>query len=125
MISGCTREWCPFGEDKFHVSFLLFSVCSLNYKSVFLLNCLAYADTMMKFASYENIVEMIYKHVVPTPKNDCSKSLQLGVSVVGGYLAGILCAVVSHPADNLVSFLNSSNGATVADVSLHRKNVVL
>ncbi|XP_012567592.1 mitochondrial phosphate carrier protein 3, mitochondrial-like [Cicer arietinum] len=71
--------------------------------------------TMMKFASYENIVEMIYKHVVPTPKNDCSKSLQLGVSVVGGYLAGILCAVVSHPADNLVSFLNSSNGATVAD----------
>jgi hypothetical protein len=75
------------------------------------------ADTMMKFASYENIVEMIYKHAIPKPKDECTKTLQLGVSVVGGYLAGILCAVVSHPADNLVSFLNSSKGATAADVS--------
>ncbi|RDX88137.1 Mitochondrial phosphate carrier protein 3, mitochondrial, partial [Mucuna pruriens] len=72
-------------------------------------------DTMMKFASYENIVEMIYKHAIPKPKEECSKSLQLGVSIVGGYMAGILCAVVSHPADNLVSFLNNSKGATVGD----------
>lgn len=75
------------------------------------------ADTMMKFSSFENIVEMMYKHVIPKPKNDCSKTLQLGVSFAGGYLAGILCAVVSHPADNLVSFLNNSKGATVGDVS--------
>ncbi|CAM8983033.1 unnamed protein product [Rhodiola kirilowii] len=40
--------------------------------------------TMMKFASFETIVEMLYKHVVPTPKDQCSKSLQLGVSFVGG-----------------------------------------
>ncbi|XP_057445799.1 mitochondrial phosphate carrier protein 3, mitochondrial-like [Lotus japonicus] len=71
--------------------------------------------TMMKFSSFENIVEMMYKHVIPKPKNDCSKTLQLGVSFAGGYLAGILCAVVSHPADNLVSFLNNSKGATVGD----------
>jgi len=72
---------------------------------------------MMKFASYENIVEMIYKHAIPKPKHECSNSLQLGVSIVGGYMAGILCAVVSHPADNLVSFLNNSKGASVGDVS--------
>lgn len=71
--------------------------------------------TMMKFASYENIVEMIYKHLIPKGKDECSKTQQLGVSVVGGYLAGILCALVSHPADNLVSFLNTSKGATIAD----------
>jgi len=71
----------------------------------------------MKFASYENIVEMIYKHAIPKPKHECSNSLQLGVSIVGGYMAGILCAVVSHPADNLVSFLNNSKGASVGDVS--------
>lgn len=75
------------------------------------------ADTMMKFASYENIVEMIYKHAIPKPKHECSNSLQLGVSIVGGYMAGILCAIISHPADNLVSFLNNSKGATVGDVS--------
>ena len=72
---------------------------------------------MMKFASYENIVEMIYKHAIPKPKHECSNSLQLGVSIVGGYMAGILCAIISHPADNLVSFLNNSKGATVGDVS--------
>nr|GLL42162.1 mitochondrial phosphate carrier protein 3, mitochondrial-like [Ipomoea trifida] len=71
--------------------------------------------TMMKFASFENIVELLYKHVVPTPKEQCSSSMQLGVSFAGGYLAGILCAIVSHPADNLVSFLNNAKGASVGD----------
>ncbi|KAF3675184.1 Phosphate carrier protein, mitochondrial [Capsicum annuum] len=71
--------------------------------------------TMMKFASFENIVEQLYKHVIPTPKDQCSSTMQLGVSFAGGYLAGILCAVVSHPADNLVSFLNNAKGATVGD----------
>lgn len=72
---------------------------------------------MMKFASFETIVEMIYKYGIPTPKEQCSKSLQLGVSFAGGYVAGVFCAIVSHPADNLVSFLNNAKGATVGDVS--------
>ncbi|XP_030953461.1 mitochondrial phosphate carrier protein 3, mitochondrial-like [Quercus lobata] len=71
--------------------------------------------TMMKFASFETIVENIYKHAIPTPKNECSKTLQLGVSFAGGYVAGVFCAIVSHPADNLVSFLNNAKGATVSD----------
>ncbi|XVE56504.1 hypothetical protein DITRI_Ditri04bG0015700 [Diplodiscus trichospermus] len=71
--------------------------------------------TMMKFASFEKIVELIYKYSIPTPKEKCSKSLQLGVSFAGGYIAGVFCAVVSHPADNLVSFLNNAKGATVGD----------
>ncbi|KAJ8440275.1 hypothetical protein Cgig2_031589 [Carnegiea gigantea] len=72
-------------------------------------------DTMMKFASFETIVELIYKHAIPTPKDQCSKPLQLGVSFAGGYVAGVFCAIVSHPADNLVSFLNNAKGATVGD----------
>ncbi|CAA7400509.1 unnamed protein product [Spirodela intermedia] len=71
--------------------------------------------TMMKFASFETVVEMIYKYAIPTPKDQCSKNLQLGVSFGGGYIAGVLCAIVSHPADNLVSFLNNAKGATVGD----------
>ena len=73
---------------------------------------------MMKFTSFETIVENIYKHVIPTPKDQCSKSFQLGVSFAGGYVAGVLCAIESHPADNLDSFLNNAKGATVGDVSL-------
>ncbi|EER95137.1 hypothetical protein BDA96_01G456500 [Sorghum bicolor] len=71
--------------------------------------------TMMKFACFETIVEMVYKHAVPKPKDQCSKPLQLAVSFAGGYIAGVFCAAISHPADNLVSFLNNAHGATVAD----------
>jgi solute carrier family 25 phosphate transporter 3 len=68
--------------------------------------------TMMKFACFENTVEALYKYVVPKTKAECSKQEQLGVSFVAGYIAGIFCAVVSQPADNLVSKLNSQPGAT-------------
>ncbi|MQL98865.1 hypothetical protein Taro_031577 [Colocasia esculenta] len=71
--------------------------------------------TIMKFASFETIVEMIYKYAIPTPKDQCSKSLQLGVSFAGGYVADVFYAIVSHPADNLVYFLNNAKGATVGD----------
>ncbi|KAF0902619.1 hypothetical protein E2562_018109 [Oryza meyeriana var. granulata] len=42
-------------------------------------------------------------------------SAQGACNFAGGYIAGVFCAVVSHPADNLVSFLNNAKGATVGD----------
>jgi len=72
--------------------------------------------TMMKFAAFENTVQALYKHVVPKPKSECSKSEQLGVSFMAGYIAGVLCAIVSQPADNLVSKLNASKEATVGSI---------
>ncbi|KAJ9615848.1 Cu/Pi carrier [Cladophialophora chaetospira] len=62
--------------------------------------------TMMKFASFENIVAAIYNYL-PGTKSDYSKGAQTGVAFVGGYMAGILCAIVSHPADVMVSKLNA------------------
>ncbi|KAI1461721.1 mitochondrial phosphate carrier protein [Annulohypoxylon moriforme] len=66
--------------------------------------------TMMKFASFETIVEKIYENL-PGQKSDYGKGAQTAVSFSGGYLAGILCAIVSHPADVLVSKLNANRGA--------------
>ncbi|KZZ91222.1 mitochondrial phosphate carrier protein [Ascosphaera apis ARSEF 7405] len=63
--------------------------------------------TMMKFASFETIVEQIYK-TLPGVKTDYSKGAQTAVAFSGGYLAGILCAIVSHPADVMVSKLNAN-----------------
>ncbi|KAI1248380.1 hypothetical protein MGN70_009578 [Eutypa lata] len=63
--------------------------------------------TMMKFASFETIVEKIYDRL-PGQKSDYGKGAQTAVSFTGGYLAGILCAIVSHPADVLVSKLNAN-----------------
>lgn len=61
----------------------------------------------MKFASFETIVEMIYNRL-PGSKQDYGKAAQTAVSFTGGYLAGILCAIVSHPADVMVSKLNAT-----------------
>ncbi|KAG8074355.1 hypothetical protein GUJ93_ZPchr0006g45476 [Zizania palustris] len=85
------------------------------YKGLLPLWCRQVPYTMMKFACFETIVDLVYKHAVPKPKDECSKPLQLAVSFAGGYIAGVFCAAISHPADNLVSFLNNAKGATVAD----------
>lgn len=69
-------------------------------------------------AAFENIVQALYVNVVPKPKSECSKTEQLGVSFVAGYLAGILCAAISHPADNLVSKLNATK-VRQCHVALH------
>merc|ERR1712025_1390902 len=68
--------------------------------------------TMMKFACFERTVEMLYKHVVPKPRSDCTKGEQLVVTFAAGYIAGVFCAIVSHPADTVVSKLNNDVGST-------------
>lgn len=76
------------------------------YKGLYPLWARQIPYTMMKFASFETIVEMIYDRL-PGQKSDYSKAAQTGVSFSGGYLAGILCAIVSHPPDVMVSKLNA------------------
>lgn len=34
-----------------------------------------------------------------------------------GYIAGVFCAIVSHPADTVVSKLNQAKGASALDVA--------
>lgn len=65
--------------------------------------------------AFENVVQALYKYVVPKPKAECSKPEQLGVSFAAGYIAGIFCAVVSHPADNLVSKMNAAKGVPASE----------
>jgi solute carrier family 25 phosphate transporter 3 len=61
---------------------------------------------MVKFATFEETVSQIYKYL-GRPKDSYNTLQQTGVSFLGGYIAGIGCAVVSHPADVMVSKLNS------------------
>jgi len=69
--------------------------------------------TMMKFAAFERTVEALYQYVVPKPRAECNKGEQLMVTFAAGYIAGVFCAVVSHPADTIVSKLNNVKGLTV------------
>jgi len=85
------------------------------YKSLVPLWCRQIPYTMMKFACFERTVEAIYQYVVPKPRADCTKSEQLVVTFAAGYIAGVFCAVVSHPADTLVSYLNKAPGSGIGD----------
>ncbi len=74
--------------------------------------------TMVKFAGFENTVKAFYKYAFTKPKEQYSKSFQLFVTFLSGYIAGVFCAIVSHPADTMVSILNkrSSDGSTMSQV---------
>ncbi|CAF3183197.1 unnamed protein product [Rotaria socialis] len=61
--------------------------------------------TVTKFYFFEKAVQMLYTHVFTEPKASYSKSTQLGITFTAGYLAGFLCAIVSHPGDSMISLM--------------------
>ncbi|EPY29566.1 solute carrier family 25 (mitochondrial phosphate transporter), member 3 [Strigomonas culicis] len=73
------------------------------YKSLVPLWCRQIPYTMAKFYFFERIVRMFYEYVFTQPKSDYSKTTQLSITFASGYIAGVVCAIVSHPADTLVS----------------------
>lgn len=67
------------------------------YKGLYPLWARQIPYTMVKFATFEETVTQIYKFL-GKPKESFNGLQQTGVSFLGGYIAGIGCAVVSHPA---------------------------
>lgn len=63
---------------------------------------------MAKFFFFEYIVNLFYTHVFTAPKSSYSKTTQLGVTFASGYAAGVVCAIVSHPADSVVSLMGKA-----------------
>lgn len=80
------------------------------YKGIYPLWARQIPYTMVKFATFESTVDQIYK-TLGHPKSSYNQLQQTGVSFLGGYIAGIACAVVSHPADVMVSKLNADRKA--------------
>jgi len=58
---------------------------------------------MAKFYFFEKTVQLFYTHIFTEPKDSYSKQTQLAITFASGYIAGVVSAVVSHPADSLVS----------------------
>lgn len=73
--------------------------------------------TMMKFSCFERTLEALYEYVVPKPRDQCSKGEQLVVTFTAGYIAGVFCAIISHPADTIVSKLNQNPNARLGEVA--------
>lgn len=76
------------------------------YKGIVPLWCRQVPYTIVKFVAFEKIVQNFYKRVFTAPKDSYGKGTQLMVTFASGYLAGIFCAIVSHPADTMVSIIN-------------------
>ncbi|KAJ3342841.1 Cu/Pi carrier [Gonapodya sp. JEL0774] len=64
--------------------------------------------TIAKFVLFEQTVSLFYTYVLTAPKETYSKVTQLGVTFASGYIAGVACAIVSHPADSLVSLMGKA-----------------
>jgi solute carrier family 25 phosphate transporter 3 len=64
--------------------------------------------TMAKFFFFEKVVGVFYGHIFTEERSSYSKGTQLGITFMSGYIAGIICAIVSHPADSLVSLLGKA-----------------
>jgi len=63
-------------------------------------------STIANFYVFENVVDAVYTHALPGTRDDYNLQLQLGVTLFAGYVAGFVSAVVSHPADTLVSLMS-------------------
>ncbi len=61
--------------------------------------------TMAKFAVQGSVADYIYSTQGKAP-TDFSSNYQLGVSLFSGVVAGVSAAIISHPADTLLSKVN-------------------
>jgi solute carrier family 25 phosphate transporter 3 len=63
---------------------------------------------MAKFVVYEKVSEMVYRMV---DKSTLSNPMQTGVNLGSGLIAGFAAALVSQPADTMLSKINKTKGA--------------
>ncbi|KAI1000150.1 Mitochondrial phosphate carrier protein [Podosphaera aphanis] len=63
--------------------------------------------TMAKFVVYEKVAETIYKSV---DKRTASDGLQTTINLGSGLIAGFAAALVSQPADTMLSKINKTKG---------------
>ena len=62
---------------------------------------------MAKFVVYEKVAEAIYQRV---DKSTASSGLQTTINLGSGLIAGFAAALVSQPADTMLSKINRSKG---------------
>merc|ERR1719446_1423494 len=63
--------------------------------------------TMAKFAVQGAAAESIYGSMGTTPAQ-CSQGTNVSVSLGSGVIAGVVAAIISHPADTLLSKINKA-----------------
>jgi solute carrier family 25 phosphate transporter 3 len=78
--------------------------------------------TMAKFAVQGRAAEGIYS-AMGTDHTKLSKSSNVCVSLASGVIAGVAAAIISHPADTLLSKINKSGAGGTGPLSTRLANV--
>jgi solute carrier family 25 phosphate transporter 3 len=64
--------------------------------------------TMTKFVAYEKVAEFAYNNLID--KSTASSSMVTVVNLGSGLMAGFAAAIVSQPADTMLSKINKTKG---------------
>ncbi|KAK5632457.1 hypothetical protein RRF57_008171 [Xylaria bambusicola] len=101
LIGGFTKMLKQEGVGAFYAGFgpILFKHYSRFNNRV--------PYTMTKFVVYEKVAEAIYRQF---PKKDMSDGMQTTVNLGSGLIAGFAAAIVSQPADTMLSKINKTKG---------------
>merc|ERR1712054_115968 len=80
--------------------------------------------TMAKFAVQQKAAELIYGAVGSSPK-EMSNAGNITVSLGSGVIAGVAAAIISHPADTLLSKINKAGAGGDGPMFSRLKNIAV
>jgi len=78
--------------------------------------------TMAKFAVQGRAAEYVYANMGKSPA-DCGAVLNTGVSLGTGVIAGVVSAIISHPADTLLSKVNKAGAGGDGSIPSRMMNI--
>jgi len=78
--------------------------------------------TMAKFAVQGKTAELMYNSIGTDPKK-ASSGTNLSVSLGSGVVAGVIAAIISHPADTLLSKVNKAGAGGTGSVTTRLVNI--
>jgi len=78
--------------------------------------------TMAKFAVQGRMAELMYNNLGKQP-GECGALLNTGVSCSSGVVAGVVAAIISHPADTLLSKVNKAGAGGDGSIPSRMLNI--
>ena len=78
--------------------------------------------TMAKFAVQGEAADAIYKSMGTSP-GECSNGTNVSISLTSGVIAGVAAAIISHPADTLLSKINKAGAGGDGPMATRLMNI--
>jgi solute carrier family 25 phosphate transporter 3 len=78
--------------------------------------------TCAKFVVQGSVADSIYGSMGKTPE-ECSSGTNVGISLSSGVIAGVASAIISHPADTLLSKVNKKGAGGTGSMMTRLSNI--